>query len=157
VQFLVIAFSGEAERVEIGVQVAAHSVSADHHQGPDGVPGFLVNLGVGYRCALGLGFLLDLFAKFLLDGAPVAVKRVDEIAVGFDRPVLALPRSPARFLQNGFLFVLEGSKEVPPFGIDRIRVRLVLSVEVFDIGCVGAVKQRRQCEYVVRFLPCHVL
>ena len=37
----------QAERIEIGVEMPAHPVGADHHQRADRIPGRLLDLAVG--------------------------------------------------------------------------------------------------------------
>src|SRR5205085_1534115 len=44
IEFLVIAGRFEAERIELGVEMAAHPVGADQHQGPDRIPRRLVDI-----------------------------------------------------------------------------------------------------------------
>jgi hypothetical protein len=86
---------GKAERVELGVQVAAHAIGADHHDGADGIARRLMHLGLAERHAgNGCGFLclrLHLLFDDLFDRAPVAVEGRDEFAIGGNRPVLLLP------------------------------------------------------------------
>ncbi len=47
VQRLVLAPGLQAERVEIGVEMAAHAIGADHHDGADGIARRLAQFGVG--------------------------------------------------------------------------------------------------------------
>ncbi|OWK18647.1 hypothetical protein AJ88_00180 [Mesorhizobium amorphae CCBAU 01583] len=53
---------GDAERVEIGVQMAAHAVGADHHDGAHRIARRLVHIGVGQRGALMTAFSLTFFS-----------------------------------------------------------------------------------------------
>ena len=41
----------DAERIEIGVQMAAHAIGADHHDGANGIAGGAHDVGVGDRRA----------------------------------------------------------------------------------------------------------
>ncbi len=88
----------DAEGIEIGMEMAADAVGADHHQRADGIARRLMDFGLGGRRALGFRLLLQLVAELFFDRSPVAVKGVNEIAVRRNRPVLAFPRSAARFL-----------------------------------------------------------
>ena len=51
VQLLVIHAGLDAERIEIGVQMAAHAIGADHHDGANGIAGGAHDVGVGDRRA----------------------------------------------------------------------------------------------------------
>ncbi len=51
---------GDAERVEIGVQMAAHAVGADQHDGAHRIARRLVHVGVGEHDAVGDRLVLDL-------------------------------------------------------------------------------------------------
>ncbi len=81
----------EAERIEIGVEMAARAVGADQHQRVDGVARRLLHMGGREFDAGGLRPCLDLVADRLLDLAPVAVERRDELAACALRPVRPLP------------------------------------------------------------------
>ena len=70
------------ERVELGVEVAAHAVGADQHQGADRIPRGLLHIRRRDFDALGLRLRLDLVAERPLDLAPVAGQRGHQLAVG---------------------------------------------------------------------------
>ena len=93
---LVIVFDrrGDAERIELGVQVAAHAIGADHHDGANGIARRLQHVGCVGRLTGGFGLGLDLGLDDLFDDAPVAIERRDEIAACLKRPVLLAPGSP---------------------------------------------------------------
>jgi hypothetical protein len=90
-QLFVILGRLEAERIEIGMQVTAHAVGADHHQRAHAVAGGAQDVGGGNLDALLLPLGLELVGHDLLDGAPVAVERGNEVALGVDRPVGLFP------------------------------------------------------------------
>ena len=74
---LVVIFQrlGNAQRVEVGMQMTAHAIGADHHDGTDGITGRLEGF-FGRELRAGLGCLfLDLAVEMLFDCAPVAIKR----------------------------------------------------------------------------------
>ena len=75
----------ELERVEMGVEMAAHAVGADHHDGADGIARRLLHGAVADLDAAGAEPGLDLLAELGGDPAPVAVERGDQLAIG-DRP-----------------------------------------------------------------------
>ena len=52
IELFAIARRFNAERIELGVEMAAHAVGADQHQRADGVAGRLVQLGRGDLAAL---------------------------------------------------------------------------------------------------------
>ena len=89
-QLLVVPLRLEAERIEIGVEMAAHAVGADHHQRAHRIAGRAANLVLGRRrLRLGFGRLgAQLVADRLFRRRPVAVERVDQVA---------LRRSPANW------------------------------------------------------------
>jgi len=151
--------SGDAERVEIGMKVTAHAVGTDHHDGAHRIAGRLKHIGFARRLAgCGGGSLdlrLDLGFDGLLDHTPIAVERRDEVAIGGDRPVLALPGGTG----GGFLYIGrvfgERLEEGLPFVGDGFRIVLVTRVELLDIGSVRTVEERRDLKLLVGFLPCH--
>src|ERR1700761_6536931 len=99
VELFAIARRLDAERIELGVEMAAHAVGADQHQRADGIPRRLVQLGRSDFAALcrslvrSLGLRLggDLVAYDLLDGRPVAVERGGEVVARGLRPVIPRP------------------------------------------------------------------
>ncbi len=146
----------ELERVEIGMQVSAHAVGADHHDGADGIAGGLqhvgdAGLGHAHRlCLLGDGLLG-------LDGdlAPIAVEGTDQVAAGGLRPI---PPSPARALGvvgRGVLRVIQTGEEALPGLVDAVRVGLEAGVELLDVVGVTSIEEGGQQELVVLFLSCH--
>ncbi len=85
----------------------------------------------------------DLLADLLFGFGPLAVERRDEIAIGAHRPVRLFPRGSARAFDNVSFLVLQTLEKGPPLGIDRRRIGLVLRIEVFDVGGIAAVQERR--------------
>ena len=106
-QLLVVLLRLEAERIEVGVQMAAHAEGADHHDRAHRIAGGALDLALadrrGRRRLGGLG--ADLVAERLLRRRPVAVEGVDQVALRRLRPIAASsttrrsrswPRSPGR-------------------------------------------------------------
>ena len=91
IELLLVLARLEAERVEIGVEMAARPIGADQHQRVDRIARRLLHLGGRQLDALDLRLGLDLVADRLLDFAPVAVERRDQLAAFALRPVRALP------------------------------------------------------------------
>ena len=92
-QLLVILLRVDAERIEIGVQMAAHAIGADHHDRADGIAGGALqfgwrNLGLAVRG----GLALDLVGQRLLVDRPLAVQRRHQLALRRDRPVRCASR-----------------------------------------------------------------
>ncbi len=110
---VVVLGRGKAERVELGVEMAAHAIGADQHQGAHGITRRLQDRGLGGRLALGGGGRL--VAQLLLDAdlrlAPVAVERGDEFAVRRHRPVGARPGRAFGVLDDGRLVVATWPKK----------------------------------------------
>ena len=76
-QFLVILAWLKTERIEIGVQVTAHTIGADHHDSAHRVSGGAFNIS-GYNVGFGNrvgGFRLELVRYNLFNNTPVAIQR----------------------------------------------------------------------------------
>ena len=140
-QLLVIARRRQSERIEIGMQMTAHPVGADHHQRPQGIARRLVDLLVGDFDAARLRAGLDLLADASFKRKPIAVEGGDDFAIGDDRPVAAPPLRPARLGDGGVLRVLQLGEETAPVGIERARALLIAGVKVFEIGGVAAIEK----------------
>jgi hypothetical protein len=106
--------------------------------------------------ARGLRASSSAFRRASARSAPVAVERVDEVAIASIGQSFRFQEAPRASFKTSSAFSSWNAAKKSRHSASNRGVFLVAGVEVFDIGCVGAVKQRRQCEYVVRFLPCHV-
>ena len=97
VELLLVLLRLERERIELGVEVAAHAVGADQHQRVDGIARRLRDVGGGKLDALGLRLGGNFLADLLFGLGPLAVERGHQIAVRPQRPVrLASRRRRAR-------------------------------------------------------------
>ncbi len=67
IELFAVARRLDAERIEIGVEMAAHAIGADQHQRADGIAGRLMHVGGGDFGALGLRLGGELAADRLLD------------------------------------------------------------------------------------------
>jgi hypothetical protein len=159
IELLVILLRLEAERIEIGVKVAAHPVGADQHQGADRIARRLLQL---FRCrALASGRRLrraglQFGADGFLDLRPVAIERRGQIVAWRLRPIRPFPGRPLRVAADFRRRVLQALEELLPLGIDGGRVLLVAGVEIVDIGGVGAVEKRGKGESGIRILARHI-
>ena len=92
-ELLVVPLRLETERIEIGVQMASHAIGADHHQRAHRIAGRPANLVLARRRFrpgfLGLG--AQLVGDRLFRRRPIAVQRVDEIALWRRRPIGLAP------------------------------------------------------------------
>ena len=131
----------EAERVEIGVKMAAGAVGADQHQRVDGIARRLLHMGGGELDAARLRPRLDLVADRLFDLAPVAIEGGNKFAAGPLRPVRPFPGGAVGTVQHIGVLVLQATKERLPLLVDGFWIGFVAGVEVFDIGGVAAVEE----------------
>jgi hypothetical protein len=138
----VVARRLEAERVEVGVQMAAHAVGADQHQGADRIAGGALDVGRGDLGAARLRPRAHLVAERLFDLSPVAVECRDEFAALRLRPVRLLPGGAVRAAGDVGGAVLQARKEGLPLGVHRARIGLIAGVQVLDIGGVAAIEER---------------
>lgn len=150
VELFAIALGFDAERIELGVEVTAHAVGPDQHQGPDRVAGGLEKVGGGEAAALiatlGLRLGSDLGSDRLLDFRPIAVERGGQIILRGQRPVGALPGRALGVLADVTRLVVEALEEVLPLGIHRGRVLLVAGVDFVDVGGVGALQKEERAK-----------
>jgi hypothetical protein len=96
IELFAVARRLDAERIELGVEMAAHAVGADQHQRADRIARRLVHVGGGDVGALGLRLGGDLGADRLLDLRPVAVERRGQVVARRQRPVVAPQDGPRR-------------------------------------------------------------
>ncbi|MBA7468558.1 hypothetical protein ES707_03809 [subsurface metagenome] len=160
VELLAVLLRLDAERIELGVEMAAHAVGADQHQRAHGVARCLMQFGgrdVGAALFSSLGLRLggELGADGLLDQRPVAVERGSQIIARRQRPVIASPGSAFGVLLHVSRAVLQALEELLPLAIDRIGVLFVAGIEIVDIGGVGALQKRREGKGGVRVLTRH--
>ena len=140
-QFLVILAGLHAQRVELGVEMAAHAEGADHHEGAHAVAGGALDVGGGDLGALGLTLGLQLVGDDLLHIAPIAIEGGDRVIARRHRPVGLLPGSALRIARDGGRIILQRGEEFAPGGVDARRVLLVARMEFLDIGRVGAIEE----------------
>ncbi len=155
IELFAIALRLDAERIEFSVEMPAHAVGADQHQGADRVAGRLVDVGGRRLDPLGLRLGGKLGADRLLDGDPVAVQRRGQFVAWGEWPVVAAPGGPLGVLLDVGRGVFQALEEFLPFGVDRCGVLLVAGIEVVDVGGVGALQKGRKGKCCIRVLARH--
>ncbi len=136
----------EAERIEIGMEMAAHPEGADQHQGAHRIAGRLLDMALGKLDALRLRLGLHLLGDRLADLVPVPVERRDEIAARQRRPVRTPPGRPFGILSDIPRIVLQALEERPPLAVHRLGIGLVARVKLVDVVGVAAVEEGRAGE-----------
>ncbi|EGE56100.1 hypothetical protein RHECNPAF_750063 [Rhizobium etli CNPAF512] len=152
---IVVDGSGDAERIELGVQMAAHAIGADHHDGADRIACRLQHVSAVGGLARGFGLRLHLGFDRLFDDAPIAIESRHQIAAGRQRPVLLAPGSSLGCLLHIGRILLQRLEEGAPLIVDRCRILFVARIELLDIGRVRAIQKRGDLKLLVGFLPCH--
>ncbi|MDT4861042.1 hypothetical protein FQZ97_956320 [compost metagenome] len=154
----------KTERIEIGMQMTTHTISADHHDGANAVACSLCNLfrsQCGSRSGLGIAFsglALQLVGHMLFNIGPVAIERRYQLAISLNWPVLAGPARALCVLAHIVGVVFQLREEIAPLCIDRVGIILILGVKFLDIIGIAAIEERGKGENVVGlFLPCHNL
>ena len=131
-QLLVVALRLEAERIEVGVQMAAHAVGADHHQGPHAVAGRALRDRCSEMPPLGSALAL-IFSPIALLGVPQLPSSAETISplasIGQFGAFQEAPRGDSARPRSGRR---RGLEEGPPFGIDAAGSRLVAGLQGFE-------------------------
>ena len=94
IEFFAVARRLDAERIELGVEMAAHAVGADQHQRAHGIARGLMDVGRRQLAALGLRLGRELGADRLFDFDPIAVERGGQFVARRQRPVVPAPGRP---------------------------------------------------------------
>jgi hypothetical protein len=153
---VVVGLLGQTQRIEIGVQVAAHAEGADHHDGADGIARRLFRHCRIQRLSSLLGLALELVGDGLFDRTPVAVKRRDQLAIGLHRPVGLLPGCACSGFADLLRIVLQIGEEGVPLGGHAARIVLEPRIHVLDVVGVAAIQERGLRHDVVGFVvACH--
>ena len=155
IEFLAVARRLDPERVELGVEMAAHAVGPDQHQGAHGIARRLVDVGRRQLGALGLRLGRELGADGLFDFGPVAVERGGQFVARRQRPVVPAPGRPFGVLADVGRRVLQALEKLLPLGVDRGGVLLVAGVDFVDVGGVCALQKRGEGKGGVRVLARH--
>ncbi len=126
----------DLERIEIGFEMADHAIGAHHVNGADGFLGGRAK--IVFRGAALFGARLQLAGE---RGNDFAVLQLQLGVAPPAGPAAELGRRKAGFAQFG--------EEGPPAVIHRIGVLLVLGIELFDEGGVGAIQERGEVQNLV--------
>ena len=114
----------QIQRIEIGGEMADHAIGAHHLHGANG----FVRGGMQIGFARGAGF----------GCRPLAGEGADRVA-GFQREfAVPPPRGAAAQLCRGQPTFAQFGEPLPPGRIHRVGVLLILGIELFEEGCVGA-------------------
>ena len=145
----------EAERIEIGMEVAARPIGANEHQRPDRIAGGALDLGGSDVNTAGLGLRFQLAADRRARLLPAGIKRSGQSIGGKRWPAGPLPRWPLRVALDVCAIVFQTLEERLPRRIERLRVSLVAGIEVVDIGGIAAIKERGTGESGIGVLARH--
>ena len=155
IEFLAVARRFDAERIELGVEMAAHAVGPDQHQRAHRIARRLMDVAGRYLDALGLRLGGELGADGLLDLHPVAVERGGQVVLWRKRPVVAAPGGAFGVLADVGGGVFQALEELLPLGVDRAGILFKAGVEIVDIGGIGALQKRREGKCCIRVLARH--
>ena len=141
---------GEAERIEIGGEMAHDAVGADQHQRADRILRGAQRGGRRHLESEHVRALLQVVAERALRRAVVAGERRDELAVlsscSIGRPQA---RAAARRSRDDLAILVQALEEVAPLVADGAGVALVLRLHLLDVGGIGAAQERGAQEPVI--------
>ncbi len=143
-QLLVVLVGRDLQRIELGVQMAAHAIGANHHDRTHRIARRVLQLLLGEIDALGRRLALELVLEARLEPGPVAVERGHHFARRRHRPVRALPRRTLGALQNAGAVLAQFAEELAPARVDRGRILFVTGVHFLDPGGIAAVEEGSQ-------------
>src|SRR5215472_14428783 len=155
VELLLVLWRFEAERIEIGMEMAARPIGADEHQRPDRIAGGALDLGRGNVHTTDLRLCLQLAADRRGRLLPTGIERPGEFIGGKRRPIGPLPRWPLRIALHVRALVFEALKERLPRRVECLRVGLIAGIEVFDIVRIAAIEERSAGESGIGVLARH--
>ena len=143
-QLLVHLALGEAERIEIGGEVAHHAIGADQHQGADAVLGGAQGRRRRQLEADGLARACSFSRTVLLSLAVIAGERPEQLAIAAVRS-----RSSGRAHDGPGCSPLPPAgcsswrlgEEMPPFVADRAGVALVVRLHLLDVGGIRTMEE----------------
>ncbi len=118
----------ETERIEIGIQMAAHAIGADHHDGVDRIPRRLHHSFGGNGLTTGPGLFGDRLLGLDRHFTPIAIERRDHLAIGGARPIGALPAWTIGVLGYAIGTVGKIIEKLRPTRIDAFGIGLVARV-----------------------------
>ena len=124
----------QAQRIEVGLEMAADTVGADQHQRLGGVVGGGADLGLALagQCRRRCGTV----ALHVPVGGSRRFRHVD------DARAVGRPRGAAHLSEHAVPVLGQRLEEGPPLGVDPARVALVARVQFLDEGRIGAEQER---------------
>ncbi len=144
-----------AQRVKIGDQVAANTVSADDHQRADAVQNGRADLRLVQCDTLFSGFFFDLFACGLWLCWPLTIKGGGQIICGRWRPIGARPTWACCLCFGVCRGVTQRPEERLPRLVHRAGIIGVAGIKLLYVFRVMPLQERRSMECVVRGLVVH--
>src|SRR6187455_2052249 len=114
IQFFLVLFRLEPQRIELGVEVAADPVGTDQHQRVNRIACRLQDVGRREFDTFCLRRCRDLLADLLFGFGPLTDERRDQIAIGTHGPVRLLPGGAASAFYNVGLLILQALEKSPP-------------------------------------------
>ncbi len=149
----------EAERIEIGCEMAAHAVGADHHQRADAnrasrcMHRVRVDARRRARCAFAPDLVADLASR---PAAQLPSSAETSSPFAGDRPVAALPGRALALALVASRRPSAARRSARQLGVDRAGFLPVAGVEVLDEGARCRRRgTRSRSKGFVRLLPCH--
>ena len=143
-QFRIAGRQFDAQRIEVGLQMAAHAIAADQHQGADrimggGADGLGQDSGVRRRRGGRGGRRSARLLRIRFGGRPAAVKHAGGLGrLGRDR---AAPRPRGARGAHALGIVAQLVEEGAPFTGNRRRIGRPFAVQVLDERGVGAIQE----------------
>ena len=156
IEFFMILLTFDTERIKIGVEMSAHAIGANEHQGTNRVARCLLDVRRREIVACGLSLGGEFSADDLFNLRPIAIERRCELIARRSWPVRLLPARALRVLLNVGGRVLQAFEKLGPVRIDRRGVLLEPRIHVVDVGGVGAVEEGSESKIGVRVLARHV-
>jgi len=131
----------QPQRIEIGGQMSAHAVGADHHQGTHGILRLGLDLLRIERTAV-FAALAGELPLDLLQGGPVLGEGRSELVRRQRWPVVAFPGGAGDLLLDAFGVIAQRGEEFPPLRIHGGGILQPLQIEFLDVVRVGSGEER---------------
>ena len=155
IKLLLVVRRRQAERIEVGVEMAAGAIGADQHERAYRVAGRALDVGRGKRDAFRLRLRLHFAADCSAGLGPLPAERLSKVSGLGLRPARPGPgRAPGAFGHVAAV-VFQALEERPPFRVDGGGIGFVASVKVFDISGIAAVQEGGESKGSVRVLARH--
>jgi len=137
---------GQAEGVQVGVQMAAHAIGANQHQCPQGIEGRFADLGGTHAVLRRFLVAAAVVAAAALLGRGQVVGQGDDIAVAEDLLGPRRPTGPVLFLGESAGVVFQPLEEILPTQVYGAGVIHVAFIEFRDIDRIAGVEKLGRIE-----------